>query len=190
VKVLLADDDAHRAGAVARVIEADPGLTVQRPRQGQSLADAAAELTPDIVVLAMTCPDRNALEGIRQAASASPHPVALFVGEDDPGFMEEAIGAGVSSYTVLAAPPADVKPILRAAVALFRRQQKAQDRLRDAETRLRERLLIDRAKAILISQRRMTEPDAYRWLRRQAMRQGRRIVEVADALIRETAGTA
>jgi response regulator NasT len=103
--------------------------------------------------------------------------------------MEEAIRAGVSSYNLASPAPPDVKPLLRAAAALFRRQQAMQDGLRQAENRLHERELVDRAKAILIRRRRMDEPDAYRWLRRQAMRQGRRIAEVAQALIRETEGS-
>ena len=86
--------------------------------------------------------------------------------------MEEAIRAGVSSYNVLGVPPPDVKPILRAAAAMFRHHQTARAELREAETRLREREIVDRAKAILIKQRRMSEPDAYRWLRTRAMASG------------------
>jgi response regulator NasT len=112
----------------------------------------------------------------------------LFVDQDDPAFMEEAIGAGVSSYNVLGLPPPDVKPILRAAVALFRRHHAAQQDLRQAETKLEERGTIDRAKAILIKERRLDEPEAYRWLRRQAMASGRRIADIARDVVRKKAG--
>jgi two-component system, response regulator / RNA-binding antiterminator len=190
VKILLADDDAERAGAVAHVLAADNGLTVLRLQPNESLAAAVAALLPDVVLVDMARPDRDALDGIRQVTAMHPRPVVLFVDEDDPAFMEEAIGAGVSSYNVLGMPPPDVKPILRAAVALFRRHQQAQDDLKLAETRLGERTIIDRAKAILIKQRRLSEPDAYKWLRRQAMSRGRRIVDVAGELVRETEGNA
>jgi response regulator NasT len=190
VKILLADDDAERAGAVARVLATDEGLTVLRLKPSESLAEAVASLQPDVVLVDMARPDRDALDGIRQVAATHPRPVVLFVDEDDPSFMEEAIGAGVSSYNVLGMPPPDVKPILRAAVALFRRYQQAQDELKLAETRLGERAIIDRAKAILIKRRRLSEPDAYKWLRRQAMSGGRRIVDVAGKLVEETEGSA
>jgi response regulator NasT len=190
VKVLLADDDAERAGAVARVLAADAGLTVVRLKPGESLADSVASLAPDVVLVDMARPDRDALDGIRQVAALNARPVVLFVDEDDPAFMEEAISAGVSSYNAIGMPPPDVKPILRAAVALFRRHQQARDDLRLAESRLNERSVIDRAKAILIKQRRLSEPDAYKWLRRTAMSRGRRIVDVATELIKEMEGTA
>lgn len=188
--MLLADDDAERAGAVARILAADAGLTVMRLQLDQSLAEAVALLAPDVVLVDMARPDRDALDGIRQVAALNTRPVVLFVDEDDPAFMEEAITAGVSSYNAIGLPPPDVKPILRAAVALFRRHQQAADDLRQAEIRLLERAVIDRAKAILIKQRRLSEPDAYKWLRRTAMSRARRIVDVAIELVKEMEGHA
>jgi two-component system, response regulator / RNA-binding antiterminator len=190
VKVLLADDDAERAGAVARILAADPGLTVLRLRLDESLADAVASHSPDVVLVDMARPDRDALDGIRLMAAVIPRPVVLFVDEDDPAFMEEAINAGVSSYNAIGMPPPDVKPILRAAVALFRRHQQARDDLKEAEARLQERAVIDKAKAILIKQRRLSEPDAYKWLRNNAMSSARRIVDVASDVVRSTEGNA
>lgn len=190
VKVLLADDDAERAGAVARVLAMDPGLTVVRISPGQSLAQAVVSFGPDVVLVDMARPDRDALDGIRQVTAQTPRPVVLFVDEDDPSFMEEAITAGVSSYNAVGMPPPDVKPILRAAVSLFRRHQQARDDLKEAESRLHERAVIDKAKALLIKQRRLSEPDAYKWLRRNAMSSARRIVDVASDLIKSMEGNA
>jgi response regulator NasT len=167
-----------------------PGLTVLRLPPGKTLADAVAALEPDIVLVDMARPDRDALDGIRQVAAHTPRPIVLFVDEDDPRFMEDAIGAGVSSYNVLGVPPPDVKPILRAAAALFRRHQEAQHGQRAAEGRLQEREIIDRAKALLIKRRKVAEPEAYRWLRNQAMTRGRRIVDVAADLLRDSEGDA
>ncbi len=190
MKVLLADDDAERAGAIARVLAADAGLTVVRLKPGESLADAVASLSADVVLVDMARPDRDALDGIRQLAAVTPRPVVLFVDEDDPSFMEEAISAGVSSYNAVGMPPPDVKPILRAAVSLFRHHQQARDDLKEAESRLRERAVIDKAKALLIRQRRMSEPDAYKFLRRTAMSTARRIVDVASEVIKDMEGNA
>jgi response regulator NasT len=190
VKVLLADDDAERAGAVVRILTADPGMTVVRPKSSESLAEAVASLAPDVVPVDMACPDRDALDDIRLMAAVVPRQAVLFVGEDDPEFMEEAIDAGVSSYNAIGMLPPDVKPILRAAAALFRRHQQAWDDLREAEARLQERAIIDKAKALLIRHRRLSEPDACRFLRRGAMSSARRIVDVASDLIETMEGNA
>jgi two-component system, response regulator / RNA-binding antiterminator len=190
VKVLLADDDAERAGAVVHVLTAGEGSMVIRLKPGESLTEAVAALAPDVVLVDMVRPDRDALGGIRQVAALNARPVVLFVDEDDPSFMEDAINAAASSYNAIGMLPPDVKPILRAAVALFRRHQQAQDELKQAEARLRERAVIDRAKAILMKQRRLSEPDAYKWLRKSAMSSARRIVDVAQELTEAKEGIA
>lgn len=168
---------------LARILEEDPGLLVVRTRPGEPLVDAVAAEAPDVVIVDMTRRDHDALQGLRQLASRSPKPVVVFVDRDDPGFMEAAIGADVASYNVLGLAPPDLKPILRAAVALFRRHERVREALRSAEKRLGDREVIDRAKAILIRERRLAEPAAYAWLRRQAMSRGRRIAEVAAEIV-------
>lgn len=188
MKVLLADDDTDRAQRLVHALAADSGVEVLRLEAGELLVDAVAAHAPDVVLVDITRPDRDALEGVREVSARDPRPVVLFVDEDDPGFMDEAIRAGVCSYNIASMLPPDVKPILRAAVALFREHQQVRQELRQAETRLLERFTIDRAKAILMRQRRVAEPEAYRWLRRQAMTRGRRIADIARDIVEQQEG--
>jgi response regulator NasT len=183
VKVLLADNDRDRTALIVGILSKDPSVTVVVISPGEMIADAVATYRPDVVLVDMTRPDRDALEGLRVLARRQPHPVVLFVDEDDPGFMEDAIAAGIMSYNVGTVSSAAVKSVLRAAVVLFRREQETRAALVDAETRLEEREVLDRAKALLIRTRRMTEPQAHRWLQRKAMETGRRVSEIARRLI-------
>ncbi|WP_249296657.1 ANTAR domain-containing response regulator [Acidiphilium multivorum] len=130
----------------------------------------------------MARPDRDSLEQVR-SATAQPAPVMLFVDEDDPNFMEEAIGAGVASYHVDIATISDIKPILRSAIALFRRAAERERRLAEAESALAERRLVDAAKRLLMQRDMMTEPAAHRFLQRRAMERQVRVAEVARALL-------
>jgi two-component system, response regulator / RNA-binding antiterminator len=183
VKILLADDDADRARSLMRTLARDRSVEVVCTEPGEMLADAVAAHAPDVVVVDMSRPDRDALEGVRLLSSTRPRPVVMFVDEDDPDFMQAAIDAGVSSYNVGSVTPTEMKPMLRAAVALFGKYQQTHQALTEAEARLRERDVIDRAKAILIRTRKFSEPEAYRWLRREAMSSGRRIVDIARTLV-------
>ncbi|MBC4016983.1 ANTAR domain-containing response regulator [Siccirubricoccus deserti] len=184
LKVLLVDAEPERA----RIVEAhlaSAGVTVTvRPRPGEPLPAAVAREAPDVVIVDMARPDRDYLDDIRQVTHHDPRPVVMFVDGDDPAFMEAAIEAGVSSYTVVGAALPDVKPIVRAAVAMFRRYRQVEAELQQTRTSLRERMLLDRAKALLIRQRRMSEPEAHRWLRRQAMERSQRVVDIAADVLR------
>jgi len=183
LKILLADTDPERARFVEARLATPGATTTVRPRAGESLLDAVARERPDVVIVDMARPDRDALDDIRLIARDDPRPVVMFVDRDDSAFMEAAIEAGVSSYNVVGAAPPDVKPIVAAAVAMFRRYRRTLDELRRAEATLQERQLIDRAKTILMRRRELGEPEAYRWLRRRAMDRGRRIAEIAAELV-------
>lgn len=61
--------------------------------------------------------------------------------------------------------------------------QQMQDQLKEARRALDERKLIERAKGLLMQHRRLNEEQAYRQLRKTAMEQNRRLVEVAERVI-------
>lgn len=185
MRILLADEGAERPRELARALARDRSLETVRVTLGDSLPEAVARHQPDMVLVDLPRPDRDALDELRQVSASALRPVVLFMDEDDPGFMEEAIAAGVCSYNVTGMIPSDMKPLLRAAVALFRRHQDMAERLRDAESRLAEREAVERAKAVLIRERHFTEPEAYNWLRRHAMQRGERVPAVAARLLRE-----
>lgn len=183
MRVLLADDNQERTEAVSRrLIEA--GVTeIVALTPGQRLVDAVRSAKADVVIVDMSRPDRDSLESIREVSDQAPRPIVLFVDKDDTAFMQEAIEAGVSSYNLMGSAVPDVKPIVQAAVAIFRRYHRVADDLRKAETKLEEREIIQRAKAQLIKERRMTEPQAHRHLRQTAMNRGKRMVEIATELL-------
>ena len=133
----------------------------------------------------MALPDRDTLEGIR--AVSDDRPIVMFAGSDDPAFAEEAIAAGVCSYNLSGVALADVRPILSAAIALFRRHRRVASELMEAKAKLDERRLIERAKAILMQGRRMSEPEAYRWLQKRAMDENRKLAEVVVDVIESNA---
>jgi len=183
VKVLLVDDNQPRADAVESQLLAGGLSEILRLSPGQRLADAVEDLSPDVVIVDMARPDRDSLDGIREVNRLRPRPVVMFVDHDDTTFMEEAIDAGVSSYNLVGSAIPDVKPIVQTALAIFRRYQKVADDLSRAESQLQERVIIQKAKAILIQSRRIAEPQAHKWLRQNAMNSGKRMVEIAQDVI-------
>ena len=53
----------------------------------------------------------------------------------------------------------------------------------DAKGKLAEREVVDKAKRILMDSRGLTEPQAYTELRKTAMNQGKRIADIAEAVV-------
>lgn len=140
-------------------------------------------MAPDVVLMNLGSPSRDSLEEMLAVSRVLARPIAMFVDQSDDDMIGAAIDAGVSAYVVDGLRKDRVKPILDLAIRRFHAFAKLQSELDEARTELAERKTIDRAKAILMESRKLSEPEAYALLRSTAMSQGRKIVDVADALI-------
>ncbi|MBO0734772.1 MAG: ANTAR domain-containing protein [Methylocapsa sp.] len=185
LKILLIDTDADRARALEEQLSQSGFAEVRRACGGKELAEAVDRTKPDLIIIDMALPDRDALEDIRLLSAA--HPIVLFADSDDPVFAEEAIAAGVCSYNLSGVALSDVKPIMASAIALFRRYRRVEEELAAAKAMLEERRLIERAKAILMQGHKMTEPEAYRWLQKKAMNENRKLSQVVAELLEQNA---
>ena len=179
--ILLIDADADRARALEEKLS---GFARIVRAHEDDMAREVEAIRPDLVIIDMSLPDRDALEDIRTVAAANP--VVMFAGTDDPAFAQEAIAAGVCSYNLSGVALQDVRPILASAIALFQRYRHVEIELAAAKALLDERRLIERAKALLMKNRKMTEPEAYRWLQKKAMNESRKLAQVvADFVANE-----
>ena len=152
------------------------------PPRGSFVADLE-KLSPDVVIFDLGSPSRDMLEEMLAVSRALARPIAMFVDQSDDEMIAAAIDAGVSAYVVDGLRKDRVKPILDLAIRRFTAFANLQKELAEARTALAERRIIDKAKLYLMSTRKLSEADAYALLRGTAMRQSKRIAEIAQALL-------
>jgi len=184
MKILVADRDGNRAAALSAQLQAqDDAFAIILVQGDENLLDAVRRAAPDMVIVDMARPDRDGLDSVRILSAAQAMPVVMFVDDDDPEFMEAAIAAGVSSYHVYDVALPAIKPVLRTAMAFFKRSQAMSTRLAEAEEQITARRMVEAAKRLLMTEDKMSEPAAHRFLQRRAMDQQKKIVEIAAALL-------
>jgi response regulator NasT len=183
LRIVIVDDTGERASILEDGLS-EAGfedIHVVPPRGG--FVARIERLAPDVVLMDLGSPSRDTLEEMLVVSRALARPIAMFVDQSDDAMIGAAIDAGISAYVVDGLRKERVKPILDLAIRRFNAFARMQSELAEARTALAERKTIDRAKAILMNSRHLSEPDAYALLRSTAMNQGRRIAEVAEALI-------
>jgi two-component system, response regulator / RNA-binding antiterminator len=141
------------------------------------------EIAPDIVLMDLGNPSRDVLEEYFAVSRVLGRPIAMFVDESDDESIAASVDAGVSSYVIDGLAPHRIRPILDLAVRRFNAFARLQADLAEAKGKLAERELVDKAKRILMDSRSLTEPQAYTELRKAAMNQGKRIVDIAEAVV-------
>ena len=147
------------------------------------LARRIVARNPDLVLIDAGSPSRDALEELTIATGPLERPVAMFVDQSDGSLTRAAIEAGVSAYVVDGLRAERIKPILDAAIARFHMVQKLRVELVETRRALEERKVVDRAKGILMRARGVGEEEAYALIRKTAMDQGRKVVDIAQALV-------
>jgi response regulator NasT len=146
-------------------------------------AKAIEANAPDVVVIDLENPGRDRLEHFFSLSRAIRRPVAMFVDRSDAAEIEAAVEAGVSAYVVDGLRKERVKPILDMAISRFNAFARLTRELEDARSALEDRKIIDQAKALLMKSRGLEEAEAYALMRRTAMNQNRKLVEIAQSLI-------
>lgn len=141
------------------------------------------QLNPDVVLIDIANPSRDTLEELAIASGPMDRPVAMFVDRSDDGMAKAAIEAGVSAYVVSGLQADRLKPILDASIARFHMFQRMRTELATTKRALEERKVIDRAKGMLMKAKGVGEDEAYALLRKTAMDQGKRVADVAQALV-------
>lgn len=183
MKVAIIDENRARAALVEEGLRASGVRDVLLIESTGYLLHNILAFDPDVVIVDLDDPNRDTLEQMFAISRVVQRPVAMFVDRAAEGDVERAVEAGVSAYVVDGLTPARVRPVIDAAVTRYRAFANLQRELTETRNALAERRHVEQAKALLMARRDLAEEDAYRLLRERAMKERRRIGEVARALL-------
>lgn len=182
-RILIIDDVKDRSAWLRASLElADydvVGILTWEQVSESSIQAASA----DIIIVDANAPGRDTLEQISLMSTKLEKPVVVLGAQKDAHSIQVAMRAGVSAYVAHTVQGEDLHGIIQVAAARFTEHKRLRDELKEAKDELVERKLIDRAKAILIADHGYTEPEAYKRMRNLAMSKGRRLREIAEAII-------
>lgn len=183
MRIAIVDESATRAAVIREGLAAfdDCELFVVTERRG--LVAQIGAIAPDIVLIDLGNPSRDVLEEYFAVSRALARPIAMFVDESDAESIGASVEAGVSAYVVDGMAAHRIRPLLDLAVRRFNAFARLEADLAEAKGKLAERDAIDKAKRILMDSRGLAEPQAYAELRKAAMDQGRRIADIAEAVV-------
>ena len=183
LKIAVIERDRERALMIVDGLREAGDYEISIVGDETGLARRLGALNPDLVQVDLENPNRDMLEELRLASSPTERPVAMFVDRTDDVLTKAAIEAGVSAYVVDGLRKERIKPVLDAAIARFHMFAKIRMELEATKTALEERKVIDRAKGILMKAKGLSEEEAYGLMRKTAMDQGRKVADVAAALV-------
>ena len=183
LKIVIVDENPIRAAILEEGLREAGHVQVVRLEDTQHLLTRVYAIDPDVILIDLENPSRDVLEQMFQVSRAVRRPVAMFVDQSDAASIQAAVDAGVSAYIVGGLRKERVQNILDLCISRFNAFARLQDELDRTKSALEERKVIDRAKGILMKVKGLTEDEAYVLMRSTAMREKKKIGEIAQSIL-------
>ncbi len=182
-KIAIVDENPIRAAILEEGLREAGFTLVERVGEMNNLLARIYQIDPDVILIDLENPSRDVLEQMFQVSRAVRRPIAMFVDQSDAASIQASVDAGVSAYIVDGFRKERIKSIIDLCISRFNAFAKLQDELERTRNALEERKVIDRAKGILMKHKNLSEDEAYVLMRSTAMREKKKIAEIAQSVI-------
>ena len=137
---------------------------------------------PQVAIVVVHKDDEHALALIGEAVEYASGPVIAQLPDADIDFLSRAADRGISAY-VESMDPESIQGAIEVAVRRYREARQLHEKVDQLESALERRGVIERAKGILMERHGVGERQAFELLRDHSRTTGRRVVEVAQAVL-------
>ena len=181
--VVVEDEGLIRMDVVATLREAGYEV-VGEGADGEEAIKLATELEPDLVVMDIKMPK---LDGISAAEKIGELkiPVVLLTAFSQADLVARAAEAGAMAYVTKPFKPTDLLPAIQIALSRHEELTSLEAEIADLNDRLETRKLMDRAKGLLQTKMKLSEPESFRWIQKASMDRRLTMAQVAKAVIEQ-----
>jgi response regulator NasT len=182
-RVLIAEDEALIRLDLKEMLEEEGYTVAGEAADGEQAVRMAEELRPDLVILDVKMPKMDGIAAAEKIAGERVAPVVILTAFSQRDLVERARAAGAMAYLVKPFQKKDLLPTIEMATSRFAEIVALEREVSGLTERLEARKLIERAKGVLMTEHRMTEPQAFRWIQRAAMDRRTTMREVAAKVL-------
>jgi response regulator NasT len=181
--VVVEDEGLIRMDVVATLQEAGYEV-VGEGADGEEAIKLATELEPDLVVMDIKMPK---LDGISAAEKIGELkiPVVLLTAFSQSDLVARAAAAGAMAYVTKPFKPTDLLPAIQIALSRHEELTSLEAEIADLSERLETRKIMDRAKGLLQSKMKLSEPESFRWIQKASMDRRLTMAQVAKAVVEQ-----
>lgn len=183
MKIMLFDEAPERSLFLRLTLERLGHDIVAEIADSGQLYDAVQRHAPDAIIIDTESPSRDTLEHLCLITESCPRPIVMFTQDAKRESIRGAVRAGVTAYIVDGLAAERIAPIIETAMARFEAFQTMQTELAQTRNKLSERKLVERAKGILMQEKKISEEEAYGLLRKLAMDRSAPLATIAEQVI-------
>lgn len=184
LRVIIADDESITRADLKERLETAGYEVVGEAMDGFDAIELCRQQKPDIALLDIKMPMLDGLSAAKIIHEEIPKVcVIILTAYSDENFVEKAGMLGVMGYVVKPIDDKTLLPTLRIAVSRSKELESVRQELEAKENKLKERKLLDKAKGFLMEENRISEKEAYEYMRTVSMNKRKSMKEVAEIII-------
>lgn len=188
IRIVVAEDEAIIRLDLTESLTALGYQIVASVADGESAINAVKQHKPDLAILDVKMPVLDGLSAAEEILSEKLCAVVMLTAFNQIELIDKANDAGVMAYLTKPYRAIDLVPTIEIAVSRFKEMIQLSSEVSELGEQLRMRKVIEKAKAILMKELSLSEPAAFNWLQKTAMDKRKKMVEVAEVVLKEFTG--
>lgn len=183
VRVVIAEDEAIIRLDLKETLEEEGYEVVGETGRGDEAVRLVAEHKPDVAILDIKMPGLDGLSAAREITAVRGAAVLILTAFSQRDLIEQARDAGALAYLVKPFQRSELIPAVEVALGRFQEMRALEDEVKDLESQLETRRLVDRAKGLLMDKHALSEKDAFSFVQKTAMSQRTTMKAIAQQII-------
>lgn len=175
LRILIANERKDRLERIAEIVTGLGHQVISKELEVSEVASATEREHPDLAFVGLGVSAEHALEMISEIVREASCPVIALLEAVDPTWVNEAAKRGIFAYIVDGNPSE-----MQSAIEITLRRYAEYANLEGAFAR---RAVIERAKGIMMARQSIDETRAFDLLRSQSQRSGKKLFDVAQAVL-------
>jgi len=175
LRILIANERKDRLERIAEIVTGLGHEVISRELEVAEVAAATNREHPDLAFVGLGVSGSHALDMISEIVKESSCPVIALLESEDATWVNEAAKRGIFAYIVDGNPSE-----MQSAIDITIRRYAEYTNLEGAFAR---RAVIERAKGIMMARQAIDERKAFELLRAQSQQTGRKLFQVAEAVV-------
>lgn len=184
MKILIADDEALIRIGLRTMLEDAGHQVVGMATNGRAALELAQSAKPDLVILDIKMPEMDGIETARHIMQKYPVPIVMLTAYSQRELVEQAKAAAVFGYLVKPVREDNLVMTLELAKMRFKEWQELRQQVKDLQTSLETREVIDRAKKVLMERDGLSEREAFLKIRRQSRAHRVPMLKIAQEILK------
>jgi AmiR/NasT family two-component response regulator len=182
-RVLVIDDHEPSRRHLINVLLAAGYELVGEGSSGKLAPALVQTATPDVMLMAVGLADLDGIHAASEILANFRLPIVLITSHYDEVTVERATKSGVMALLLKPVRAEAVSPAIELAISRFKDFLAVQQENESLKENLESRKIIERAKGLLMEQRKLSEEQAYSLIKKASMNMRKPMADVAQAIL-------